>query len=46
MTNRSPYVSLATSTLIRFRTSPAHPALSAAFTVFAYAAQTSAPVIS
>jgi len=46
VTNRSPYVSLATSVLIWSRTSPARPAFSAAFTVFAYAAHTSAPVIS
>ncbi len=46
VTNLSPYVSLATSVLIRARTSPARPAFSAAFRVFVYAAQTSRPAMS
>lgn len=46
VTKRSPYVSLATSVLMRPRASPARPAFSAAFIVSVYAAHTSALVIS
>ncbi len=46
VTKRSPDVSLATSVLIRSRTSAARPPFSAAFTVPVYAAHTSPPVIS